>query len=70
MAEERRRILLNFKNTEEEIELYEFLKSKSSRSGYIKDVLKEKMAEQKQIKTAPPTQEAAVSKKNSIIELM
>lgn len=54
MTEERRRILLNFKNTEEEIELYEFLKSKSSLSGYIKDVLKEKMAEQKKMKTAPP----------------
>lgn len=37
---ERMRIIINFKNTPEEIELYENLKKHSSISGYIKDILK------------------------------
>lgn len=37
---ERMRIIINFKNTPEEIELYERLKRHSSISGYIKDILK------------------------------
>lgn len=37
---ERKRIVINFKNTEEDIKLYEELKKHSSLSGYIKDVLK------------------------------
>lgn len=37
---ERMRIIINFKNTPEEIELYESLKRHSSISGYIKDILK------------------------------
>lgn len=36
----RRRIVINFKNTPDEIELYENLKKHSSVSAYIKDVLK------------------------------
>ena len=34
------RIVINFKNTEEDIKLYEELKRHSSISGYIKDILK------------------------------
>lgn len=34
------RIIVNFKNTPEEIELYNELKKHSSISGYIKDILK------------------------------
>ncbi len=34
------RIIINFKNTPEEIELYKNLKKHSSVSGYIKDILK------------------------------
>lgn len=37
---ERKRIVINFKNTEEDIKLYEELKKHSSMSGYIKDVLR------------------------------
>lgn len=37
---ERRRVIINFKNTQEEIALYEELKKHSSISGYIKDILK------------------------------
>lgn len=37
---ERKRIVINFKNTEDDIKLYEELKKHSSMSGYIKDVLK------------------------------
>lgn len=37
---ERKRIVINFKNTEEDIRLYEELKKHSSMSGYIKDVLR------------------------------
>lgn len=37
---ERLRIVINFKNTPEDIELYRKLKKHSSLSGYIKDVLK------------------------------
>lgn len=37
---ERRRVIINFKNTAEEIALYEQLKKHSSVSGYIKDILK------------------------------
>ncbi|WP_300855401.1 hypothetical protein [uncultured Clostridium sp.] len=37
---ERMRIIINFKNTPEEIELYKNLKKHSSVSGYIKDILK------------------------------
>ncbi|EOR27398.1 hypothetical protein A500_04626 [Clostridium sartagoforme AAU1] len=37
---ERLRIVVNFKNTPEDIELYNKLKKRSSISGYIKDVLK------------------------------
>ena len=35
------RIIINFKNTPEEIQLYNELKKHSSISGYIKDILKE-----------------------------
>ena len=34
------RIIINFKNTQEEIQLYNELKKHSSISGYIKDILK------------------------------
>lgn len=34
------RIVINFKNTPEDIKLYEKLKRHSSISGYIKDILK------------------------------
>lgn len=34
------RIIINFKNTPEEIQLYNELKKHSSISGYIKDILK------------------------------
>lgn len=34
------RIVINFKNTPEDIKLYEELKRHSSISGYIKDILK------------------------------
>jgi len=37
---ERKRIVINFKNTPEDIELYNELKKHSSMSGYIKDVLR------------------------------
>lgn len=37
---ERKRIVINFKNTEEDIKLYEELKKHSSLSGYIKDALR------------------------------
>lgn len=37
---ERKRIVINFKNTEEDLKLYEELKKHSSMSGYIKDVLR------------------------------
>lgn len=37
---ERRRIIINFKNTPEDIALYEKIKNHSSISGYIKDILK------------------------------
>ena len=37
---ERKRIVINFKNTPEDIKLYEELKKHSSMSGYIKDVLR------------------------------
>lgn len=37
---ERMRIIINFKNTPEEIKLYNELKKHSSISGYIKDILK------------------------------
>ena len=37
---ERMRIVINFKNTEDDIKLYEELKRHSSISGYIKDILK------------------------------
>lgn len=37
---ERKRIVINFKNTPEDINLYEELKKHSSMSGYIKDVLR------------------------------
>lgn len=37
---ERMRIIINFKNTPEEIELYKELKKHSSISGYVKDILK------------------------------
>ena len=39
-VDKRRRIVINFKNTAEEIELYETIKKHSSASAYIKDVLK------------------------------
>lgn len=34
------RIVINFKNTQEDIELYKELKKHSSISGYVKDILK------------------------------
>ena len=34
------RIVINFKNTPEDIELYKELKKHSSISGYVKDILK------------------------------
>lgn len=37
---ERKRIVINFKNTPEDIELYKELKKHSSISGYVKDILK------------------------------
>ncbi|GAA0825170.1 hypothetical protein [Clostridium tertium] len=37
---ERKRIVINFKNTPEDIKLYEELKKHSSLSGYVKDVLR------------------------------
>lgn len=37
---ERKRIVINFKNTSDDIRLYEELKKHSSISGYIKDVLR------------------------------
>lgn len=37
---ERMRIVINFKNTPEDIKLYQELKKHSSISGYIKDILK------------------------------
>ena len=37
---ERKRIVINFKNTPDDISLYEELKKHSSMSGYIKDVLR------------------------------
>lgn len=37
---DRKRIVINFKNTPEDIELYNELKKHSSMSGYIKDVLR------------------------------
>lgn len=37
---ERLRIVINFKNTSEDIDLYNKLKKRSCMSGYIKDVLK------------------------------
>lgn len=37
---ERKRIVINFKNTPEDINLYEELKKHSSMSGYVKDVLR------------------------------
>lgn len=37
---ERKRIVINFKNTPEDIKLYEELKKHSSISGYVKDVLR------------------------------
>lgn len=37
---ERRRVIINFKNTPEDIELFEELKRHSSISGYIKDILR------------------------------
>ncbi|MCE9656555.1 hypothetical protein LPC13_14875 [Clostridium celatum] len=37
---ERMRIVINFKNTPEDIELYKELKKHSSISGYVKDILK------------------------------
>lgn len=37
---ERRRLIINFKNTPEDIALYESIKNHSSISGYIKDILK------------------------------
>ena len=37
---ERKRIVINFKNTPEDIKLYNELKKHSSMSGYIKDVLR------------------------------
>lgn len=37
---ERRRVIVNFKNTPEDIALYEKIKNHSSISGYIKDILK------------------------------
>lgn len=37
---ERRRIIINFKNTPEEIALYEKIKNHSSISGYVKDILR------------------------------
>lgn len=37
---ERKRIVINFKNTEEDLKLYEELKKHSSISGYIKDLLR------------------------------
>ena len=43
---ERMRIIINFKNTPEEIKLYNELKKHSSISGYIKDILKGVMPEQ------------------------
>ena len=37
---ERMRIVINFKNTDEDIKLYKELKKHSSMSGYIKDILR------------------------------
>lgn len=37
---ERRRLIINFKNTPEDIALYEKIKDHSSISGYVKDILK------------------------------
>lgn len=36
-------IPLSFKSTEEDIQLYKWLKSKSSTSGFIKDILRKEM---------------------------
>lgn len=53
---ERRRIIVNFKNTVEDIQLYEKIKNHSSISGYVKDILKglinnEQIKTEKTIKT-------------------
>ncbi|MDP4174153.1 MAG: hypothetical protein Q8933_09315 [Bacteroidota bacterium] len=37
---ERRRLIINFKNTAEDIALYEKIKNHSSISGYVKDILR------------------------------
>lgn len=38
-------ITISFKNREEDIKLYEWISSKSNFSGFIKDILREKMEE-------------------------
>lgn len=51
---ERKRIVINFKNTPEDINLYEELKKHSSMSGYVKDVLRglveNKLEEKEEVK--------------------
>ena len=39
-------IALSFKNNEEDKKLYEWISSKSNFSGFIKDILREKMQEE------------------------
>lgn len=39
-------IALSFKNNEEDRKLYEWISSKSNFSGFIKDILREKMEEE------------------------
>lgn len=39
-------IALSFKNNEEDRKLYEWISSKSNFSGFIKDILREKMLEE------------------------
>jgi hypothetical protein len=59
---ERRRIIINFKNTPEDIALYEAVKKHSSISGYIKDILKGLVKEQ------PTTEQKRISKKMNDID--
>lgn len=43
-------IPISFKNTQEDIELRDWIIRHSNRSGFVKDILREKMEEEKQKK--------------------
>lgn len=67
---ERRRLIINFKNTPEEIALYEKIKNHSSISGYVKDILRGLVRETNNISGQPGREKGSEELDDSINDIL